>query len=233
MSDAYKLPPSRCYSLSTRDPSILSLSVYHKFLYEPFPVESQLRSALADHLNAEVAAGSVRSRRDALDFLSWTYFYRRLSQNPAYYGLIDASAAGTQAFLEEVIDEALDALRESCCVLLGSDASDEVAAGGLAAALAVRDAIAPTTLGRIASYYCEGGQARKRSCLIDTLCLARIPPTQTFTTKPPGSFSTAWARQQLAAPPLLVCSGSCVTPRNFQSSLSATTRTSSMKVRLS
>lgn len=86
---------------------------YHKFLYEPFPVESQLRAALADHLNAEIAGGSVRSRGDALDFLSYTYFYRRLPQNPAYYGLEDSSPAGITAFLESVVDEALEALRVS------------------------------------------------------------------------------------------------------------------------
>lgn len=153
---------------------------YHKFLYEPFPVESQLRAALADHLNAEIAGGSVRSRRDALDFLGYTYFFRRLPQNPAYYGLEDCSAAGITAFLETVVDEALDALQvsqglkwpfdfsphaarpslqESSCVLLGDDAAASSGVGGvggvgLAAALAVRNAIAPTTLGRIASYYC-------------------------------------------------------------------------------
>jgi len=58
---------------------------YKKFLYEPFPVESQLPGALAEHLNAEVAAGTVRSKQGAVDWLTWTYFFRRLVRNPSYY----------------------------------------------------------------------------------------------------------------------------------------------------
>jgi activating signal cointegrator complex subunit 3 len=122
---------------------------YRKFLYEPFPVESQLcteKGCLADHLNAEIAGGSIRSRRDAVEFLSWTYFYRRLEQNPAFYGLEDCSSVGVQAFLYRIVDDALASLQESCCVLLGDGA----------AAIAdspVADAVAPTTLGRIASFY--------------------------------------------------------------------------------
>ncbi|KAJ3598427.1 hypothetical protein NHX12_001937, partial [Muraenolepis orangiensis] len=55
---------------------------YKKFLYEPFPVESSLLSVLADHLNAEIAAGTITSKQDAMDYITWTYFFRRLVMNP-------------------------------------------------------------------------------------------------------------------------------------------------------
>lgn len=34
---------------------------YKKFLYEPFPVESNLLAVLADHLNAEIVAGMSKN----------------------------------------------------------------------------------------------------------------------------------------------------------------------------
>jgi len=91
---------------------------YKKFLCEPLSLESALAeevgggggaggdaspspflsslsssSALADALVAEVASGSVRSRQGAVDFLTWTFYYRRLLKNPSYYGL-EASSGG-------------------------------------------------------------------------------------------------------------------------------------------
>jgi activating signal cointegrator complex subunit 3 len=35
---------------------------YKKFLYEPFPVESSLKDQLVDHLNAEIASGTLLTR---------------------------------------------------------------------------------------------------------------------------------------------------------------------------
>jgi activating signal cointegrator complex subunit 3 len=58
-----------------------------KFLYEPFPVESSLHKQLAPHLNAEIAAGTVASPQDAMDYLTWTYFFRRMLMNPCFYGV--------------------------------------------------------------------------------------------------------------------------------------------------
>ncbi|EEC18159.1 activating signal cointegrator 1 complex subunit 3, helc1, putative, partial [Ixodes scapularis] len=63
----------------------LKKKFYNKFLYEPFPVESSLLDVLADHVNAEVVAGTIRSTQDCLDYMTWTYFYRRLLQNPRYF----------------------------------------------------------------------------------------------------------------------------------------------------
>ena len=137
---------------------------FQKFLYEPFPVESQLRPALCDHLLAEIVGGVIASRDDAVDYLTWTYYYRRLLGNPAYYGLEDTSPSGIRDFLFNVVDDALDDLKASRVLLYGSDALAARAAVVASGARGVPrrtstsepdvdDAIAASTLGYIASAY--------------------------------------------------------------------------------
>ncbi|PRQ41549.1 putative RNA helicase [Rosa chinensis] len=58
---------------------------YKKFLYEALPVESHLHHYLHDNLNAEVVAQVIGNHEGALNYLAWTFFYRRLTQNPNYY----------------------------------------------------------------------------------------------------------------------------------------------------
>ncbi len=112
---------------------------YRKFLYEPFPVESCLQEQLHDHINAEVVGGTIRSKQDAVDFLTWTYFYRRLTRNPAYYHLDDGSMEAVGGYLSDLVESTLADLENAGCVEVGSEAD--------------QDAVAPLTLGRVASYY--------------------------------------------------------------------------------
>ncbi|KAM4632986.1 activating signal cointegrator 1 complex subunit 3 [Polymixia lowei] len=110
---------------------------YKKFLYEPFPVESSLLSVLSDHLNAEIAAGTITSKQDAMDYITWTYFFRRLVMNPSYYSLEDVSHESINRFLSNLVQRSLHDLESSYCMEIQAD----------------ERTIEPLTYGRIASYY--------------------------------------------------------------------------------
>ncbi|XP_036929832.1 activating signal cointegrator 1 complex subunit 3 [Acanthopagrus latus] len=110
---------------------------YKKFLYEPFPVESSLLSVLSDHLNAEIAAGTIGSKQDAMDYITWTYFFRRLVMNPSYYNLEDITHESINKFLSTLVERSLRDLECSYCMEIKED--DRT--------------IEPLTYGRISSYY--------------------------------------------------------------------------------
>ncbi|XP_044063670.1 activating signal cointegrator 1 complex subunit 3 [Siniperca chuatsi] len=110
---------------------------YKKFLYEPFPVESSLLSVLSDHLNAEIAAGTISSKQDAMDYITWTYFFRRLVMNPSYYSLEDISHESINKYLSNLVERSLRDLECSYCIEIKED--DRT--------------IEPLSYGRIASYY--------------------------------------------------------------------------------
>ncbi|MDA4133103.1 MAG: hypothetical protein OK454_08275, partial [Thaumarchaeota archaeon] len=109
-----------------------------------FPVESSLHTVLDNHLCAEVSAETIVTKQDALDYLTWTFFFRRLHKNPSYYGLeVSAEEHNSMAaqqlandFMIEMVDKSLAELAESSCV--------EVYPNG---------DVDPTPTGKIMSYY--------------------------------------------------------------------------------
>jgi antiviral helicase SLH1 len=117
---------------------------YKHFLHTGFPVESSLHLVLSNHLGAEISAETIATKQDALDYLTWTFFFRRIHKNPSYYGLqISAEEHNTISaqqlandFLVELVDESLDELAESGCI--------EVHPNGK---------VFPTPYGKIMSYY--------------------------------------------------------------------------------
>jgi len=119
---------------------------YKHFLHTGFPVESSLHHVLDNHLGAEVSAGTITTKQDALDYLTWTFFFRRLHKNPTYYGLEisaeehrDSPMTARQLaadYMIELVDKSLNDLAESDCVLVHSNGD-----------------VDSTPFGKIMSYY--------------------------------------------------------------------------------
>uniref|UniRef100_A0A1I7XD94 SEC63 domain-containing protein n=1 Tax=Heterorhabditis bacteriophora TaxID=37862 RepID=A0A1I7XD94_HETBA len=86
---------------------------FKKFLYEPLPVESHLDHCLHDHFNAEIVTKTIENKQDAIDYLTWTLLYRRMTQNPNYYNLQEISHRYLSDALSELVENTLKDLENS------------------------------------------------------------------------------------------------------------------------
>ncbi|KAI9174879.1 hypothetical protein LWI28_024049 [Acer negundo] len=107
-------------------------SFYKKFLYEPFPVESSLKDQLHEHFNAEIVSGTICHKEDAVHYLTWTYLFRRLTVNPAYYGLEDTEAEGLSSYLSRLVQSTFEDLEDSGCIKMNEDSIESMMLGSLA-----------------------------------------------------------------------------------------------------
>ncbi|KAF1814790.1 Sec63-domain-containing protein [Eremomyces bilateralis CBS 781.70] len=118
---------------------------YKHFLHTGFPVESSLHKVLEDHLGAEISAGTITTKQDSLDYLTWTFFYRRLHKNPSFYGLeISAEDYNTisaqqtaNEYMVSLVDTALNELAQSSCIDITDNTGE----------------LSSTPMGKIMSYY--------------------------------------------------------------------------------
>lgn len=109
---------------------------YKKFLFEPLPVESHLDAALHDALAAEVVTRTVQNKQDAVDYLTWSFYYRRLTQNPNYYNMTGVSHRHVSDHLSDLVETVLSDLEASKLISIVNDYDLE-----------------PLNLGMIAAYY--------------------------------------------------------------------------------
>ena len=112
---------------------------YKKFLYEPFPVESSLAGQITDHLNAEIASGTLQKFQHCIDYLTWTYFFRRLTKNPAFYGLTNTGSISDAInnYLRQLVQATIDKLVRAKCIEFDKESQS----------------LNATTLGYLASFY--------------------------------------------------------------------------------
>ena len=110
---------------------------YKKFLMEALPVESHLQNYLPDAFVTEISTKTIASTQEAVDWTTYTYFYRRLLANPSYYGLNDVSHDSLSTHLSEIIENTLKELSEAKIIEL--DEED--------------DSVSPLNPAMIAAYY--------------------------------------------------------------------------------
>ncbi|GAB7354044.1 hypothetical protein MBLNU459_g4625t1 [Dothideomycetes sp. NU459] len=110
---------------------------YKKFLNEALPVESQLQAYLHDVFVTEISTKTIENSQDAINWFTYTYFYRRLMANPSFYGLSDTSQDGFNIHLSELIESTLKDLTDANIIEV--DEEDE--------------SITPLNAAMIAGYY--------------------------------------------------------------------------------
>ncbi|KAI9679963.1 MAG: DEIH-box ATPase [Caeruleum heppii] len=110
---------------------------YKKFLNEALPIESHLQLYLHDAFVSEISTKMIASTQDAVDWSTYTYFYRRLLANPSYYSLMDTSHEGLSTHLSELVETTLKDLSEAKIIDL--DEED--------------DSVTPLNAAMIAAYY--------------------------------------------------------------------------------
>lgn len=71
---------------------------------------------LADHINAEIVSGTITSKQEAMDYITWTYFFRRLLMNPSYYGLENVDHDVVNKYLSTVVQTCVGELERSSCL---------------------------------------------------------------------------------------------------------------------
>jgi pre-mRNA-splicing helicase BRR2 len=59
--------------------------------------------------------------QDAVDYLTWSFYYRRIRRNPNYYNLTGTSHQHIGDHLSELVESALEQLAEADCVVLEED----------------------------------------------------------------------------------------------------------------
>jgi pre-mRNA-splicing helicase BRR2 len=88
-------------------------------------------------LNADVVAGTIENKQDAVDWITWTFMYRRISQNPNYYNLAGRTGQHINDFLSELIENTVEDLQKAKCLQTKEDDME----------------LEPANLGRVAAFY--------------------------------------------------------------------------------
>jgi len=106
-----------------------SRNLLHQIMNSGLPLTSELTSstygldALALEIVQLVADGTLKSPRDIVDLLSWSFLFHDMQRNPTYYDSRGTEAVAASDRLSDLVDDLLAKLKECDCLLVAVDAS--------------------------------------------------------------------------------------------------------------
>ncbi|GLT55585.1 hypothetical protein SLA2020_286950, partial [Shorea laevis] len=71
-------------------------------------------------------------REDAVHYLTWTYLFRRLTVNPAYYGLEGTGPEILSSYLSRLVQNTFEDLEDSGCIKMSDDSVEPMMLGSIA-----------------------------------------------------------------------------------------------------
>lgn len=98
---------------------------YRKFFLEGLPIESGMNNWIYDSFLYEISTRTFKTRQDCIDWITFTYFYRRLQINPSFYDVKNTSHTGISEYLSELVETTLQELEESNLVEIEENEEDE------------------------------------------------------------------------------------------------------------
>lgn len=86
---------------------------YLTFLTQPLSVESNFDNISNIAFNTTLSLGATNTKVDLVKFVTQTYFYQKIIRNPSYYGAISNTQEHISDYVSELIDNAIDELKNS------------------------------------------------------------------------------------------------------------------------
>lgn len=67
-------------------------------------------------MNAEINSGVIKDPTTFIDWITWTYFFRRLVKNPTYYNCKDSSPNSIKEYLNNLVATVFSELIDAKCI---------------------------------------------------------------------------------------------------------------------
>lgn len=85
---------------------------------------------MCETINAEISIGTINSLSDAVGYLKWTFYARRVRLNPSYYGASSANEEDIEDFFLSIVQDTVDKLQEHGCITVDKTEGSDYYVGG-------------------------------------------------------------------------------------------------------